>query len=67
MGVIIGDLPRGAPAVESHAETGEAVRCEVGEAPPPPCSTSTRVEVGEPEARPKGPVLEHPDPYMFES
>ena len=26
-----------------------------------------RVEVGEPEARPKGPVPEHPVPYMFES
>ena len=62
-----GDLPRGAPAVESHAEPGEAVRREVGEAPPPPCSTSARVEVGEPEARPKGPVPEHPVPYMFGS
>ena len=62
-----GDLPRDAPAVESHAEPRETVRREVGEAPPPPCSTSARVEVGEPEARPKGPVAEHPDPYMFES
>ena len=62
-----GDLPRGAPAVESHAEPGEAVWREDGEAPPPPCSTNARVEVGEPEARPKGPVPEHPVPYMFES
>ena len=72
----IGDRPRGAAAVKSHAEPGEAPgeardgvvsRCELGEAPPPPCSTSARVEVGEAEARPKGAFLEHPDPYMFES
>ena len=67
----IGDRPRG--AVEPHMESGEArdgvVRGdELGEAPPVPCSTSARVEVGEAEARPKGAmVLEHPDPYMFES
>ena len=69
----IGDRPRG--PVEPHAEPGEApgdaragvVSCgELGEAPPPPCSTSARVEVGEAEARPKGAFLEHPDPYMFE-
>ena len=68
----IGDRPRGAAAVESHAEPGEArdgvvSRGELGEAPPPPWSTSARVEVGEAEARPKGAFLEHPDPYMFES
>ena len=65
-----GDRPRG--AVEPHKESGEARDCvvsrdEPGEAPPVPCSTSARVEVGEAEARPKGAFLEHPDPYMFES
>ena len=40
-------------------------RDEPGEAPPVPCTTSARVEVGEAEARPKGAVVEYPDPYMF--
>ena len=66
----IGDRPRG--PVEPHRESGEPRDCvvsrdEPGEAPPVPCSTSARVEVGEAEARPKGAFLEHPDPYMFES
>ena len=64
----IGDRPRG--PVEPHKESGEAQdgvvsRDEPGEAPPVPCTTSARVEVGEAEARPKGAVLEYSDPYMF--
>ena len=75
--VRIGVRRRGPPAVESHWEPGEG-RDGVesgegrdgvasGEASPPPCCTIARVEAGEPEARPKGAVLEHPVPYMFES
>lgn len=71
----LGDRPRGAAAVESLAEPGEAPgeardgvvsRDQLGEAPPPPCSMSARVEVGEAEARPKGAFLEHPDPGVLD-
>ena len=66
----IGDRPR-AP-VEPHKESGEArdgvvSRDELGEAPPVPCSTSARVEVGEAKAGSMGTFLEQLDPYMFES
>ena len=42
-------------------------RDEPGEAPPVPCTTSARVEVGEAKAGSKGAFLEQLDPYMFES
>ena len=50
-----------------EARDGVVSRDPLGEAPPPPCSTSARAELGEAEARSKGAFLEHPDPYMFES
>ena len=42
-------------------------RDEPGEAPPVPCTTSARVEVGEAKAGSMGAFLEQLDPYMFES
>ena len=66
----IGDRPRG--PVEPHRESGEPRDCvvsrdEPGEAPPVPCTTSARVEVGEAKAGSMGTFLEQLDPYMFES